>query len=53
MCPADDTFILISRDSWEKNSKFGKEMQKMKIWLDCNLLSFNVEKTKHVMYSAN
>jgi retron-type reverse transcriptase len=49
---ADDTVILFSGDSWSSVNKLCEtEMRTIKLWLDSNLLSLNVDKTKFMTFS--
>lgn len=49
---ADDTAIICKGDDWNttRNSA-SQDLQKIKVWLDHNLLSLNVSKTKFISFS--
>ena len=49
---ADDTALVFRERSWQgvfENCQMG--LKRVKDWLDCNLLSLNVEKTKYMTFS--
>lgn len=49
---ADDTVVLFTGESWSSvNGICEEEMRKIKLWLDRNLLSLNVDKTKFMTFS--
>jgi exonuclease III len=51
---ADDTTILFTGNSWTEVRGLGEEgMQKVKNWLNNNLLSLNTNKTNFMLYSHN
>jgi hypothetical protein len=51
---ADDTILFVEGNSWEEVFKGAElDINKMKIWLENNLLTLNVSKTKYMTYSLN
>lgn len=52
ICFADDTVVLVRDCTWNRTfDKAGREMSKIKHWLDSNLLTLNVEKTQFITFS--
>lgn len=50
---ADDTAILFKAESWEEVYRLTeKEMKRIQEWLNINLLSLNIEKTKFITFSS-
>lgn len=53
-CFADDTAIIVSGECWNSTiEKAEIAMSKIKKWLDCSLLSLNVEKTKFMSFALS
>lgn len=51
---ADDTVLLFRNENIElMQEAIAKNLQKLKIWLDLNLLSLNLEKTKYIHFNLS
>lgn len=53
-CFADDTALSISGESWEEAFLLAEsDMNKLKMWMDLNILTMNVTKTQYITFSIN
>lgn len=54
ICFADDTVLVFTSDSWTSVYKKATEgINKIKYWLDNNLLTLNIDKTKYMTFSID
>lgn len=53
MCYEDDTTLLYTEDTWEEvHEKATDSLNEIKNWLDINLLTLNINKTKFIIHSS-
>lgn len=54
VCYADDTVILVRGKSWPETFQRAEDhISKVRLWMDQNLLTMNVNKTVHMAFSMN